>query len=77
MRYFYATVGGHNKEKRFTFHTFSFYTNDSYPSHTEIIEKGYELLGKLENGILISITELSEQDYESFTSEQVYETGDI
>jgi hypothetical protein len=67
-RYFYASTVGQNNSGDYTFSGFTFKHENDFPTYSQIIRISKEKFPYLYHTLIISISELSEKDYNSFIS---------
>jgi hypothetical protein len=67
-RYFFISVMGKNPNRTQSLNNFTFITKEGYPSYDECILLSQEKFQNLNDVVLLSISELSERDFNIFIS---------
>jgi hypothetical protein len=68
-RYFFVSTMGKNPNRSQSFHSFTISTDEGYPSYDKCIKLSEEKYPNVNDMILLSISELSEEDFNIFISE--------
>ena len=69
-RYFFVCTVGIAPNHSYSFRSFDYTTNGKYPTMKECIESSIELYPGLRDTMLVSITEMTSDEYKTFSSEQ-------
>lgn len=70
MRYFFVCTIGVDRHGGVSINNFDLQTNGMYPTIRNCIDVSNEKYPGLNRTVLVSISELSEEDYKQFISEQ-------
>jgi hypothetical protein len=68
-RYFFLSSMGKNPNRSLSYNNFTISTEEGYPSYDKCIQLSQEKFPNLNDVVLLSISELSEEDFNIFISE--------